>query len=91
MALSINWFFAATGDKLAVLGQLKNAETRGSLLAEKVRDIIKDAVIADPETSVPGTREFYDIQVHGHDGDPATPLNLSVQIRSRYLPKADSL
>jgi hypothetical protein len=85
----MNFYFAAIGNKHEVLGQLENSDTRGSILACRVRDLIADAVKTEPEFYKPGHSEFYNISVHGHSGDPTAPFNLNIQIQSRYLPRSE--
>ncbi len=83
------FYFAAIGNKQEVLGQLENADTRGSIVGCRVRDLIADAIKTEPDFYQPGQAEFFNISVHGHSGDQSSPFTLSVSIQSRYMPRSE--
>jgi hypothetical protein len=86
-----NFYFAANGNKAEVVYQVKHVDCAGSLLKQRIRDLIVDALIADPEFRIPGSEDQYIVSVNGHGGNEVAPLTLNVRIQSRYLPRTDRL
>lgn len=85
----MNFYFSAAGTRREVLSQLRNSDTRGKKLAERIRDALMDELISEPEECQPGFEDRYNISVNGHSADPVVPLTISVTVQSRYVPKAD--
>jgi len=87
----VNFYLAAIGTRREVIAQLKEADTRGSLLASRIRDTLVDSLMAEPDFGNPGTEDRYTITVHGHSGDGVAPLSLNIDVKSRLIPKTDLL
>jgi hypothetical protein len=88
--MSTDFYFAASGCKRDILSQLKNIDTRGSLLEGRIRDLLVDAIVADLDAPA-GLSDHYIVNVNGHSGNASAPLTINLRVQSRYTPRIDQL